>query len=152
MADLVPEIERTAKLVQEITAASLEQQSGTDQVNTAIQQLNQVTQQNAAASEEMATSAEELSSQAEQLQEIISYFKVDDLKTSLFNPKQPVMSKNIATKIVQNSGIGNGKLQSNGATIEMDNGSFAHNLTNQKIPKYQYPAKPENGDQNYDKF
>ncbi len=76
--EIVPDIEKTAKLVQEISAASIEQNSGADQVNNAIQQLNQVTQQNAAASEEMATSSEELSSQAEQLTEIISFFKIGD--------------------------------------------------------------------------
>ncbi len=77
LADIVPEIGKTASLVQEIAASSVEQSSGANQVNTAIGQLNQVTQQNAAASEEMATSSEELSSQAEQLKEIVSYFKVD---------------------------------------------------------------------------
>ena len=78
MQEIVPEIEKTAKLVQEIAAASIEQNSGADQVNNAIQQLNQVTQQNAAASEELATSSEELSSQAEQLKDLISYFRVDN--------------------------------------------------------------------------
>jgi methyl-accepting chemotaxis protein len=77
MGNLIPEIDKTAKLVQEIAAASMEQSTGADQVNSAIQQLNQVTQQNAAASEEMATSAEELNSQADQLKEIISYFKLE---------------------------------------------------------------------------
>jgi methyl-accepting chemotaxis protein len=76
MGNLIPEIEKTAKLVQEIAAASMEQSTGADQVNSAIQQLNQVTQQNAAASEEMATSSEELSSQAEQLKDIISFFRL----------------------------------------------------------------------------
>ena len=80
MGDLIPEIEKSAKLVQEIAAASIEQNSGSEQVNSAIQQLNQVTQQNAAASEEIATSSEELSSQAEQLKDIISYFKIDYAK------------------------------------------------------------------------
>lgn len=78
MQELLPEIEKTSKLVQEITAASLEQNSGADQVNNAIQQLNQVTQQNAAASEEMATSSEELSSQADQMKQIIAFFRVGD--------------------------------------------------------------------------
>lgn len=78
MAEILPEIGKTAKLVQEITAASIEQNSGADQVNNAIQQLNQVTQQNAAASEEMATSSEELASQAQQLIEMISFFKIDN--------------------------------------------------------------------------
>jgi methyl-accepting chemotaxis protein len=75
---LVPEIQKTSQLVQEITAASIEQNSGADQINSAIQQLNVVTQQNAASSEEMATSAEELSSQAESLKEAVSFFKIDE--------------------------------------------------------------------------
>ncbi len=78
LGEIVPDIQKTAKLVQEISAASIEQNSGTDQVNSAIQQLNQVTQQNAAASEEMATGSEELASQAEQLMSTITYFKVGD--------------------------------------------------------------------------
>ncbi|MGE0079248.1 MAG: methyl-accepting chemotaxis protein [Bacteroidales bacterium] len=77
MSSLIPEIEKTAKLVQEISAASNEQNSGADQINVAIQQLNSVTQQNAAASEELATNSEELSSQAQQLKDLISFFKVD---------------------------------------------------------------------------
>jgi methyl-accepting chemotaxis protein len=81
MEAIVPEIGRTAKLVQEITAASIEQNSGSVQINNAIQQLNQVTQQNAAASEEMATSSEELASQADQLMEMIAFFKLDNNET-----------------------------------------------------------------------
>lgn len=76
MENILPEIQKTSKLVQEITAASNEMNSGADQVNSAIQQLNQVTQQNAASSEELATGAEELSSQADQLKQVISYFNV----------------------------------------------------------------------------
>lgn len=75
---LVPEIQKTSQLVQEITAASIEQNAGADQINSAIQQLNIVTQQNAASSEEMATSAEELSSQAESLKEAVSFFKTEE--------------------------------------------------------------------------
>jgi methyl-accepting chemotaxis protein len=78
LEEIVPEIEKTSQLVQEITAASNEMNNGADQVNSAIQQLNQVTQQNAASSEELATSAEELSGQADQLKQIISFFKVGD--------------------------------------------------------------------------
>ncbi|MFP3860618.1 MAG: methyl-accepting chemotaxis protein [Bacteroidales bacterium] len=80
MENILPEIQKTSKLVQEITAASTEMDSGADQVNSAIQQLNQVTQQNAASSEELATGAEELSSQAEQLKQVISYFNVGDIQ------------------------------------------------------------------------
>ncbi len=76
LAKLVPDIRKTAELVQEIASASAEQSTGVNQVNKAIQQLDQVIQQNSAASEEMATTAEELASQAEQLQAAVSFFKV----------------------------------------------------------------------------
>ncbi len=84
LASIAPEIGKTAKLVQEIAAASIEQNSGADQVNNAIQQLNHVTQQNAAASEEMATSSEELAGQSQQLMDMISFFRLDtdnDIRT-----------------------------------------------------------------------
>ncbi len=75
---LVPDIQKTSELVQEISAASKEQAGGADQINGAIQELNQVIQQNACAAEEMTATAEELSTQAEQLQEAISFFKVGE--------------------------------------------------------------------------
>jgi methyl-accepting chemotaxis protein len=74
---LVPDIKRTAELVEEISAACREQDVGSAQINQAIQQLDKVTQQNASASEEMSATAEELANQADRLQETISYFKVD---------------------------------------------------------------------------
>jgi len=77
LTKMVPDIQRTADLVQEIAAASQEQNSGADQINRAIQQLDQVVQQNASASEEMASTSEELSSQAEQLQSTMAFFRVD---------------------------------------------------------------------------
>ncbi len=72
---LVPDIKKTAELVQEISAASREQNNGVEQINRAILQLDQVVQQNASASEEVASTSEELSSQAEQLQAAIEFFK-----------------------------------------------------------------------------
>jgi methyl-accepting chemotaxis protein len=102
MNKIIPEVERTAKLVQEITAASLEQNSGTNQINNAINQLNQVTQQNAAAAEEMTTSSEELNNQASKLREVASFFIVnnssDDTKRTKTNaPKHEVKIKHFAT-------------------------------------------------------
>jgi methyl-accepting chemotaxis protein len=76
LTKLVPDIRKTAELVQEIASASAEQNTGASQVNKAIQQLDQVIQQNSAASEEMATTSEELASQAQQLQAAIAFFKV----------------------------------------------------------------------------
>ncbi len=71
---LVPDIKRTAELVQEITSASTEQSQGAEQINSAIQQLDQVIQQNAGASAEIASTAHGLSSLSESLQEAISFF------------------------------------------------------------------------------
>jgi methyl-accepting chemotaxis protein len=78
LTELVPDIQKTAELVQEISAASNEQNSGADQINQAIQQLDQVIQQNASASEEMSSTSEELAGQADQLQETISFFRIDN--------------------------------------------------------------------------
>jgi methyl-accepting chemotaxis protein len=79
LAKLVPDIQKTAELVQEISASSREQASGADQINASIQQMNHVVQQNAGAAEEMASTAEELSSQAKQLEETIAlFFRAND--------------------------------------------------------------------------
>ena len=75
---LVPDIQKTAELVQEISVASKEQNSGAEQINRAIFQLDQVIQQNSASSEEMAATAEELASQAEQLRNAIAFFTIDE--------------------------------------------------------------------------
>jgi methyl-accepting chemotaxis protein len=96
---IVPDIQKTALLVQEIAAASLEQNSGANQVNNAIMQLNTVTQKNAAAAEEMSSSAEEMASQAEQLSELISFYKLSDekkLTTKLASDR----GKSLVTKTV----------------------------------------------------
>ncbi|MCP4114315.1 MAG: HAMP domain-containing protein [Desulfobacteraceae bacterium] len=78
LGKIVPDIRKTAELVQEINAASNEQNIGAEQINQALSQLDQVIQQNAAAAEEMSSTAEELSAQAEQLQESVGFFKIDN--------------------------------------------------------------------------
>ncbi len=77
LARIVPDIQRTSDLVQEINAASNEQSTGANQINKAIQQLDHVIQQNASAAEEMASTSQELSGQAEQLMSTISFFTID---------------------------------------------------------------------------
>jgi methyl-accepting chemotaxis protein len=76
LQNIVPEIEKTSGMIQEIAAASQEQSTGAEQINNALAQLNQITQQNASASEELASSSEELSAQAEQLKDMISFFRL----------------------------------------------------------------------------
>ena len=75
---LVPDIQRTAELVQEITAASKEQDTGAEQINKALQQLERVIQQNASASEEMASTTEELTGQSDQLMGALGFFRTGE--------------------------------------------------------------------------
>ncbi len=74
---LVPDIKKTAGLVEEISAACREQDVGSGQINQAIQQLDKVTQQNASASEQVSATSDELALQAERLQATIAYFRTD---------------------------------------------------------------------------
>jgi methyl-accepting chemotaxis protein len=76
---ILPDIEKTAILVQEIAAASLEQRTGADQVSEAIQQLNIITQQNAGSSSQFSQNSETLAVQAENLKDLIAYFRVKNL-------------------------------------------------------------------------
>ncbi|OHE63556.1 MAG: hypothetical protein A2413_03410 [Treponema sp. RIFOXYC1_FULL_61_9] len=75
IAAIIPDIERTADLVREISASSREQHQGVDQINSALTQLDTVIQANASTSEETASMAEELSAQAERLVASVGFFK-----------------------------------------------------------------------------
>ena len=77
LVKLVPDIKKTAELVEEISAACREQDIGANQVNQAIQQLDKVIQQNAGAAEEMSATSEALSGQADKLQVSIAFFRID---------------------------------------------------------------------------
>lgn len=77
LRQLVPNIQKTAALVQEIAAASNEQTAGAEQINLAITQLDAVIQQNAAAAEEMASTSEELSGQSAHLEQAMSFFRTN---------------------------------------------------------------------------
>jgi len=119
LGQIVPSIQQTARLVEEICASSVEQNLGVGQINNAMQQLNQITQQNAATSEEIAASAEELSSQAEQLKEMVSFFKLEDgIKQRMAAPKiaSAPRFRNNALKVSGSSA----KYKSNGISLNMD--------------------------------
>jgi methyl-accepting chemotaxis protein len=75
---LVPDIQKTGELVQEITAASREQDTGASQLDKALQQLETVIQQTASASEEMAATTEQLTGQSDQLMSALGFFRTGD--------------------------------------------------------------------------
>ncbi len=77
MNEIIPEVQRTSKLVQEIASASEEQYNGALQVNNSIQSMNEITQFNAISSEELAASVKDLTVQAASLIEMVSYFKIE---------------------------------------------------------------------------
>ena len=93
MMNTIPKIENTSKLIQEIAAASLEQNNGAAQVNSAIQQLNSITQQNAASSEELASNAENLYDQANQLKEVISFFDIGKHTETIHKTREVITKK-----------------------------------------------------------
>ena len=112
---LVPDIKKTAELVQEISASCREQDTGAEQINKAILQLDQVIQQNAGASEEMASTSEELAAQAEQLQGAIAFFNIvenaqvrrQQVKTRLSPapaPKPSAVARNLTKARVSDKG------------------------------------------------
>jgi len=110
LEQIVPNIQNTAKLVQEIAAASQEQNSGADQVNNAIQEFNKVIQQNAAGAEEIASSSEELASQAEHLKETISFFRIDKhQRTSVVTHTHKSAPKSVHQRGAVHSKSTNGK-------------------------------------------
>jgi methyl-accepting chemotaxis protein len=75
---MVPSINKTSELVQEIAAASGEQAGSVNQITSAMGHLNGATQQNASASEELSATAEEMAAQAAQLTELMSFFRLQE--------------------------------------------------------------------------
>ncbi len=76
LKNLIPEIIKSAKLVNNITFASKEQSNGAEAINNSVQQLTEITNENSASAEEMSASAEDLSMQVENLKLTVSDFKI----------------------------------------------------------------------------
>ncbi len=104
---LVPDIQKTAELVQEISTSAREQDTGAEEINRGLQELDQVVQQSAAASEEMAATSEQLTAQTNRLRQAMSFFKLaetsevgshDMASVQAQQPDKPVsISKKAAT-------------------------------------------------------
>ena len=90
LSSLVPEIRKTADLVQEISASSREQNAGADQINSALAQLDMVIQRNASASEELASLSEELTAQASDMQTSVAYFTLTGDRKEYTQPALPL--------------------------------------------------------------
>ncbi|MBN2403054.1 MAG: Cache 3/Cache 2 fusion domain-containing protein [Spirochaetes bacterium] len=97
--EIVPSVKSTADLVQDITAASKQQDAGVNQISLGMNELSKVTQQNAAAAEELASTSQVLSNSAQDLQELISFFKTEEIVAGGMKTRH-VYSKNQAKKPV----------------------------------------------------
>jgi methyl-accepting chemotaxis protein len=100
---LVPDIEKTTQLIKEISAASIEQKTGAEQINLAMQQLNMITQENASSSDMLTQSSNQLAVLAHNLKEAVGIFNIDNsekeqgvsqnnndkLKSGVYNSETP---------------------------------------------------------------
>jgi methyl-accepting chemotaxis protein len=162
LADIAPEIEKTSKLVQEITAASIEQTSGADQINNALQRLNQVTQQNAVSSDQLDQSSKQLAQESERLKAIISFFKIESrsvLKTAKqHSPVVEKKTKNVETNKTSAAStykktISTTRPARTTKVAEETNLELGDNVEHEKPtkpenprhPRHEFPAKPDKG-------
>ncbi len=121
LRELVPNILKTAELVQEISAAGSEQSVGVDQINKAVNQMDIVTQQNASSSEEMSATAEELAGQAEQLLATIDFFHVTsagDGSKSLSDADRTMGDLDVVAPILGSENVASGRAR------RFDRGSY----------------------------
>jgi len=94
---LVPNIEKTSELIQEISSASVEQNAGVEQITLALNQLDTITQQNASAAEEIASTAEILFSQSGDMKQLISFFDIGDNTKEILHIEKNNSQANIKT-------------------------------------------------------
>ena len=127
---IVPAVQKTSELVQEINASSEEQSTGASQINQALTQLDQVIQQNATASEEMAGTSQSLASQAEGLLTSINLFSIDR-ETSQFAEKKPeIVGKKVKAAIPERPE------RSRGVDLDLTEPGFDSGILDQAFESY----------------
>ena len=114
--ELLPEIEKTQNLVQNISASSREQATGAEQINDAIKTLDNVIQQNALASSNLSVSANELAQIVPNLEDLVKQFKLakieDDIEPSKEDEESPENSSSEETNQTDPSSIEDNKSDS----------------------------------------
>ncbi len=115
LSEMIPKIQKTSLLVQEIANAGNEQNSGANQINQAVQELTKVIQQNTSAADELSVSSKNMSYQATQLKETVAFFKTDNDNFDIENTSSTIKNEKI------NSGVEN--------TESSENLPYGYNLT-----------------------
>ncbi|QDO96977.1 HAMP domain-containing protein [Ferrovibrio terrae] len=83
--EIVNAVKKVADIVAEIAAASREQATGLDQINTAVASMDETTQRNGALVEETSAAAQALSGQAHELNELVGFFRTGEVATAATN-------------------------------------------------------------------
>ncbi len=137
LSRLVPDIRKTAELVEEITAACREQDIGAAQINQAIQQLDKVTQQNASASEEVSLASDRLASQASQLQASVGFFRISEgaPEPAVAVAPDDAVSRLRSRSAAMKSAIGGELVVERQPPLKVANGGFAFDLRDGADPK-----------------
>ncbi len=129
LKSIVPDIQETSRLIEEIVTSSKEQEVGVNQVNTAIQQLSMVTQQNASSSEEMASSSEEMAAQSEDLMQVTQFFTIEENQNRYYQNSHSGVRNNGSSSF-------NSKSKSNGEMINTP--PIINHLETEKLnPEFQ---------------
>jgi PAS domain S-box-containing protein len=147
LAQMVPNIQKTADLVEEITASSEEQAQGIGQISEAVSQLDRAAQQNASGSEQLAATAEELNGQALQLQQLMAFFRVENSRIAHGNnPLPSVLNTPSAGSSVRASKISKPRASYRSVTVSGSAVPMTPLLTGQG------KAQPEFNEQDFERF
>lgn len=121
LKEVIPDIKKTSQLVQEIALSSVEQNSGSSQINNAIQQLTAVTQNNASTAEEMSAATQSLLHQSNTLKDAVSYFIIDriDFKINVKSADKSVSQRHQSTAPPEVKAVSN----QNGVEIKLEENS-----------------------------
>ncbi|MEJ0049063.1 MAG: methyl-accepting chemotaxis protein [Rhodospirillales bacterium] len=95
MEEIVQSVKRVTDIMAEISAASKEQSSGIEEVNSAVIQMDKMTQQNAALVEQAAAAAKSMEDQTDGLAGMVAAFKLADA------PDQPAPRRAVAAAPVR---------------------------------------------------
>ena len=101
MNDVVRSVKRVTDIMSEIAAASTEQSTGIEQVNTAVAQMDQVTQQNAALVEQATAAAQAMADQAASLKAAVAMFRLDGGQQGMYATPSPARSVAAKKPVVQ---------------------------------------------------
>ena len=103
LLELVPDIRKTAELVQEVSIAAREQDQGANEINKALQQLDQVVQQSAVSSDKMTATAQELEDLSVEQRQAMAFFRLNksaiEMNAELENQPENVKNMSLVKEV-----------------------------------------------------